>query len=307
VKFSVQLPTDRVEQGEEFVAASAVAEMAQAIESAGFDACYVTEHPFPSDEWLRTGGHHSLDPFVALSAAAMVTRRLCLHTNILVLAYRNPFLTAKSVASLDALSGGRVIMGVAAGYLEGEYAALGADFGRRNETTDQALVAIKRAWTEESISLSGPGFDAKGNTMLPRPVQAPHPPIWVGGNTRMAIRRAAVHGQCWSPFPLPAAYAGRTRTAAIESVDDLRDRIVYLHDYAQSIGREEPLGVNFVPWGRGMNSSDPLDVLALREQLAELAAIGVTWVSVGLPGETRAAYLESVARFGAEVIGGAAR
>jgi probable F420-dependent oxidoreductase len=303
VKFSVQLPTDRVERGDEFVAADAIAEMAEAIERAGFDACFVTEHPFPGDEWLRSGGHHSLDPFVALTAAAMVTKRLQLHTNIIVLAYRNPFLTAKSVASLDAVSGGRVIMGVAAGYLEAEYSALGADFENRNEITDEALVAIKRAWTEESVTLSGRGYRAAGNTMLPRPHQTPHPPIWVGGNTRLAIRRAAKHAQGWSPFPLPAAHAGRTRTAAIDNLDDLSAGITYLREAAESVGREAPLDVNFVPFGRGMNSTKELDIPALREQFAELEAIGVTWVSVGLPGESRDAYLESVSCFGEELIG----
>lgn len=307
MKYSVQLPTDRVERGDEFVSADSIAELAEAIERAGFDACYTTEHPFPADDWLRTGGHHSLDPFVALSAAAMVTRTLRLHTNILVLAYRNPFLTAKSVASLDALSGGRVIMGVAAGYLEGEYAALGANFAERNEITDEALVAIRRAWTEEGVSLVGRGFEAKGNTMLPRPVQQPHPPIWVGGNTKRAMRRAVDHAQGWSPFPLPPSYASRTRTAAIGSIDDLRSRIAYLREYATSVGRSEPLDINFVPFGRGMNSQDALDSAALREQVTALEAIGVTWVSVGLPGTTRDEYLESIARFGEEVIGGPGR
>lgn len=302
MKFSVQLPTDRVERCDEFVAADAIAEMARAVEHAGFDACYVTEHPFPTDAWLATGGHHSLDPFVALTAAAMATKKLRLHTNILVLPYRNPFLTAKSVASLDALSGGRVILGVAAGYLEGEYAALGADFAERNEVTDEALVAMKRAWSGGSVELAGRGFSAAGNTMLPRPVQTPHPPIWVGGNTRVAMRRAVLHGQGWSPFPIPGAYAGRARTAAIEGVDDLRDRIAELRDYAKSVDRRAPLDVNFVPFGHGMNAKPPLDLRALRDQIAELEAIGVTWVSVGLPTGSRGAYLESAARFGAEVI-----
>ena len=112
MKFSVQLPTDRVEDGDEYTSSDSIAEMAEAIERAGFDACWVTEHPFPSDEWIASGGHHSLDPFVALTAAAMVTRTLALHTNILVLPYRNPCLTAKSVASLDVVSGGRAIIGV---------------------------------------------------------------------------------------------------------------------------------------------------------------------------------------------------
>lgn len=303
MKFSVQLPTDRVESGDEFVSADAIAEMAQAIERSGFDACYVTEHPFPADEWLRSGGHHSLDPFVALSAVAGVTKKLLLHTNILVLAYRNPFLTAKSVASLDVLSGGRVILGVAAGYLEGEYAALGADFAARNEATDEAIVAIKRAWSGGSVSLAGRGWEARGNTMLPRPVQRPHPPIFIGGNTRLAMKRAVQHGEGWSPFPVSVEHARRARTAPIANFEDLRTRITWLRDYAKSVGRVEPLDVNFVPFGRGMNSANALDCAALREQFAELEDLGVTWVSVGMPGKSRDAYLESVARFGEGVIG----
>ena len=303
MKFSVQLPTDRVEAGEEYTSQSVIAEMAEAIERAGFDACWVTEHPFPSDEWMASGGHHSLDPFVALTAAGAATRTLRLHTNILVLPYRNPFLTAKSIASLDVVSGGRVIMGVAAGYLEGEYAALGANFDDRNEVTDEALVAIKQAWRGESMKMDGRDFQVAGNSMLPRPLQTPHPPIWVGGNTKIAIRRAAEHAQGWSPFPVVGKYAGRTRTASIETVEDLRERIQYLNDYAKSIGRSDRIDVNFVPFGSRMNSQDPLDFAAFREQMAALEAVGVSWVSLGVPGRSRGEYLESLARFGAEVIG----
>ena len=303
MKFSVQLPTDRVERGEEYTSASAITEMAKAIESAGFDACWVTEHPFPSDEWMETGGHHSLDPFVALTAAAVATKTLRLHTNIIVLPYRNPFLTAKSIASLDVVSGGRVIMGVAAGYLEGEYRALGADFDSRNDITDEALVAMRGAWAGESMKLDGRGYGVAGNTMLPRPLQRPHPPIWVGGNSRRAIRRAAEQAQGWSPFPIAGEYAGRTRTASIENIDDLRHGIEYFRAHAKSVSRDqEPLDVNFVPFGSRMNSEDPLDTSAFNEQVRELEAIGVTWLSLGVPGVSRTEYLDSIARFGSEVI-----
>lgn len=303
MKFSVQLPTDRVKQGDEYTSAGAISEIAVAIESAGFDACWVTEHPFPPDAWLATGGHHSLDPFVSLTVAAAATKTLRLHTNILVLPYRSPFLTAKSIASLDAVSGGRVIMGVAAGYLEGEYAALGANFGERNEVTDEALVAMKQAWRGETVQFEGRGFEAVGNTMLPAPIQSPHPPIWIGGNSKRAIRRAAEHGQGWSPFPAPGKYASRARTAAIESVDDLREGIAYLHEHAERAGRTEKLDVNFVPFGSLMNSQESADAEALREQIAELEAVGVTWVTVGVRGESRAEYIEGLARFGERVIG----
>ena len=179
--------------------APAIAEIASAIETAGFDACFVTEHPFPTDEWLGTGGHHALDPFVSLAIAAGATSTLRLHTNLLVLSYRNPFLTAKAIASLDAASGGRVIMGVGAGYLEGEFAALGADFGTRNDVTDEAIVAMKAAWTGETVAMKGERFEAAGNTMQPPPVQRPHPPIWIGGNSPRARRRTVDFAQGWSP------------------------------------------------------------------------------------------------------------
>ncbi|MFK7897092.1 MAG: TIGR03619 family F420-dependent LLM class oxidoreductase [Myxococcota bacterium] len=297
LKFSLQLPTDRVEDLEEFGTAAAIMEIAQATEAAGFDASFVTEHPFPTDKWLGSGGHHALDPFVSLSLAASTTTSLKLHTNILVLAYRNPFLTAKAISSLDVVSGGRVIMGVGAGYLEGEFAALGAPFSDRNDRSDDALDAMKAAWTGESVKLSRIGFDAAGNTMRPPPVQKPHPPIWVGGNSPRAIRRAVDFADGWSPFPLPAGGAGRTRTAAIESVADLAAGIDRMREYAAKQGRTAPLDVNFVPFGLHMNTNAVPDDDALHEQFAALEEAGVTWVTLGLPTPSRAAYLESLARF----------
>ncbi len=297
MKFSLQLPTDRVENLAEFGTAEAIAEIAKATEEAGFDASFVTEHPFPTDEWLSSGGHHALDPFVSLAVAASATKKLLLHTNILVLAYRNPFLTAKAVASLDAISGGRVIVGVGAGYLEGEFAALGADFKNRNDVSDDALIAMKAAWTGKSVSLSRPGFEAVGNTMLPAPIQKPHPPIWIGGNSPRAIRRSVDFAQGWSPFPLPSAGAGRTRTSAIETVDDLAAGIVRMKEYAEKQGRSEPLDVNFVPFGLHMNTRKVPSDDALHEQFAALEAAGVNWVTMGLPTRSRGEYLETLARF----------
>jgi len=304
MKFSLQLPTDRVESLGEFGTAEAIAEVAAATEAAGYDACFVTEHPFPSDEWLASGGHHALDPFVSLAVAASATERLLLHTNILVLAYRNPFLTAKAVASLDAVSGGRVIVGVGAGYLEGEFEALGADFKNRNDVSDDALTAMKAAWVGESVSLSKPGFEAAGNTMRPPPVQQPHPPIWVGGNSPRAIRRSVDFAQGWSPFPLPAAGTGRTRTAAIETVEDLAAGIERMREYADQQGRSEPLDVNFVPFGLHMNTRNPPSDDALHEQFGALEEAGVTWVTMGLPTRSRGEYLESLARFGEVFLAG---
>jgi len=297
MKFSVQLPSDRVEQLEDFGTAEAIAANAAAAEAAGFDACYVTEHPFPADAWLARGGHHALDPFVALSIAAAATTRLRLQTNILVLSYRNPFLAAKAIASLDVVSAGRAIVGVAAGYLVDEFAALGAPFKERNDRSDEALVAMKAAWTGESVRMRGAGFEARGNRMRPTPIQQPHPPIWVGGNSPRAIRRAVEHAQGWSPFALPAGGAGQARSAAIESVEDLARGIERMRALAAERGRREPLDVCFVPFGVEMNRRRPLDVEALREQLHALEAVGVSWVAIGMPTQSRSAYLEGLEQF----------
>ena len=297
LKFSLQLPSDRVEQIAEFCTAEAISEIARATEAAGFDAAFVTEHPFPTDDWLASGGHHALDPFVSLAIAASATETLRLHTNILVLAYRNPFLTAKAVASLDAVSGGRVIVGAGAGYLEGEFQALGADFANRNDRSDEALLAMKAAWSGPSVAMKGEAFEAAGNTMLPLPVQQPHPPIWIGGNSPRAIRRSVDFAQGWSPFPLPAAGAGRTRTSAIENVEDLAAGIDRMHAYAAKQGRTEPLDVNFVPFGLHMNTRKLPSDDALAEQFAALEAAGVTWVTMGLPTKSRGQYLDDLARF----------
>src|ERR1700712_257871 len=167
MRISLGLPTHRVDLAEEFVSGAAIVELARAAEDGGFDAVYVTEHPFPEAKWLQHGGHHALDPFVALSFAAALTPKIRLQTNLVVLAYRNPFLTAKAIASLDALSGGRTIIGIGAGYLEGEFLAVGVDPAKRNELTDEAIRAMKAAWSGEEIQYEGAGFTAGGNAMLP--------------------------------------------------------------------------------------------------------------------------------------------
>ncbi|WP_436776371.1 LLM class flavin-dependent oxidoreductase [Yinghuangia sp. YIM S09857] len=145
--------------------------MARAAKAAGLDAAFTTDHPFPDDRWLHSGGHHTVDPMLVLSFAAAATSTLRLHTNLFVPAYRCPFLSAKMISTPDGLSGGRVIIGVGAGYLQPEFTALGADFDNRNDHLDEAIRAMRAAWTGESITFESSGYTATGNTMLPRPTQ----------------------------------------------------------------------------------------------------------------------------------------
>lgn len=288
VRVSLGLPVDRVDTGAELVSGDAVTELAAAYERLGFDAAYVTDHPAPDARWLDGGGHHALEPTVALAVAAAATRRLLLHTNVYVLPYRNPFLAAKALASLDVLSAGRLILGVAAGYLRPEFAALGAGFDDRTHRLEEALALLPRIWGDEQVAGEGSGYDAAGVLARPRPAQRPHPPIWVGGNSAAALRRAVTLAQGWSPFPTPGGLERAVRTTAIGDLDELSRRLVRARELCEELGRTEPLTICFVPFSLGGYLADPERGLApLVEEVEALEGLGVDWVALSVPGLTR--------------------
>ena len=302
VRVTAHLPTTRVDRPAEFLTAEAVAQVASALEDAGYDGCHVTDHPAPDARWLDGGGHHALDPFVALSFAAAATTTLRLQTYIYVAGYRNPFLSAKSALSLDLLSGGRLTLGMAAGYLKPEFGALGVDFDERNELLEEAIEVMKLAWTGETVSYQGRHFRARGVRMRPTPVADPHPAIWMGGNSTRAIRRAVESCQGWAPFR-SGRIANSTRTASVTGVDDLVPRIELARRHAEAVGRTEPLDICF---SLGDNEGGPSSDAAKRAELERLAEVGVTWVSVGFddrPGSTRREVIDRGRRFADEVLG----
>jgi probable F420-dependent oxidoreductase len=297
VHFSIGLPTDRVERADEFVNGDAVMECAAAIEAAGFDACFVTDHPAPDAKWLDAGGHHALDPLVALAFVAAATTLL--QTHVMVLAYRNPLLNAKSLLTLDTLSNGRVILGVAAGYLKPEFAALGVDFDERNELTDEAIDVIRLALGTDALEYEGRHFRSRGTTMRPRATGRALPPIWVGGNSRAAIRRAVERGDGWVPFPNPASAARAVRTPLLASIEDLAERIDYMHSYASETGHRVPPDICFHPF----SLTDEYDRTEVLDELAILAQLGVTWCVLSAPSSnTRAEYLDAARKFASAII-----
>ncbi|HZQ83663.1 MAG TPA: LLM class F420-dependent oxidoreductase [Acidimicrobiales bacterium] len=302
MRASFGLPTHRVDIPE-LVTAGAIARLSVAAEAARFDAVFVTEHPAPADAWLATGGHQALDPFVALSFAAAATTRLRLQTNLVIPAYRNPFLLAKSVASLDHLSGGRVVLGIGAGYLQQEFEALGVAFDERNELTDEAIQTMREVWTGRSVTLSGRHWHASGNTALPAPAQAGGPPIWIGGNSRRAMRRAVELADGWTPMMAGPRFSERVHTGTIETVADLGARIREAAEYAASIGRVPPLEVAFNPTGAMGQSANAAEAGArLVEHAAELAAVGVTYLNAGAPGASLDEVLAAIEWFGEHVV-----
>jgi probable F420-dependent oxidoreductase len=300
MKYTIHLPANVIEPPGEFQTFQAVQQMAQAIEAAGAAACWVTDHPAPDAAWLRDPrGHDAVDPFIALAFAAAATTRLKLHTNVLILPYRNPFLTAKAVATLEVMAGGRMILGVGGGYQEGEFSALGADFRKRGVLMDEALETMMLAWSGQDVVKTGLNFDARGN--LPRPSLSRPPPIWIGGAADKALERVVKWGAGWCPFFGPQGGAFRQAQRALGSIAELKTRVAQLREMLDAAGRAEPVDicVNLLDAPARM-ARDQAD--RCLETLGVLAEAGVTWVFTGPPHPSRAAYLDQLAWFGQEVI-----
>jgi probable F420-dependent oxidoreductase len=221
-----------------FAEPAAVQAVARAADRGGFCALGYTDHPAPSVKWLENNGHDTFDPFAALAFCAAVTERIRLMTYLVVLPYRNPLMTLKSVATVDRLSGGRLTLVVGSGYLRSEFLALGRPFEERNELTDEALDVLSTAWAQAPIAFSGKDFTARGQVCSPPPVQRPHPPIWIGGSSRKSRARVARHGDGWAPLLIDETAAGTIRSAAMATIDDLRRRIEELQQLVTDAGRD---------------------------------------------------------------------
>lgn len=302
MKVSMYLPVDKAEAGADLQSLEALQIMVAALERHGYDACFVTDHPFPGEKWLSKGGHHTLDPFVALTAVATCSRALLLHTNILVLPYRNPFLAAKAVASLDVLSAGRLIVGVGSGYMQDEFAALGADLANRGRIMEEAIAAMRAAWSGEAVTFEGEFFRAPGNRALPVPRRRQGPPLWIGGNSLAAMRRAATLADGWSPFPAQEKFSSYVGTAAIGDVAELRRRIERVHELRAELGRTGDFDICMAPFDAHLHTPQRAAPQQLIDQLAEMKEAGVTWLALSLPCASRSEYLNNIAWFKDEVM-----
>lgn len=302
MRFAVTYPMTTHPHDPALVQGEAIARFARAAEAAGFDGIGFTDHPAPTHRWLQSGGHDALDPFVALTWVAAVTERVRLMPNILVLPYRNPFVVAKAVATLDALSGGRFTLAVATGYLKGEYRALGVDFDERNALFDEAVEVLRGIWTTDDFAFEGRHFTARGQTANPKPT-AP-PPLWIGGNSQLSRRRVARYGDGWRPFPAPRGLAATTKTPPLETIEDLTGMLDHLWRHVDEAGRQRSeIDVSFGTGAGGHPGSDDFDPEATREALDELGELGVTWTEVAVPGDSLAHALEALDQFGETVIG----
>ncbi|MFN2538433.1 MAG: TIGR03619 family F420-dependent LLM class oxidoreductase [Mycobacteriales bacterium] len=290
MRFALELPTRLVDRPDEFLGVRAIAEMASAVEAAGLDAVHVSDHPYPPAQWVAAGGHHAMDPLVALTAAAAGTSSLQLITNIYVLAYRHPAVAAHGLGSLAVASGDRLVVGVGPGYLRAEFDGLEANHAHRGRLLDEALPRLLSVWRGEA----GP----HGNMAEPLP-KVP-PPVWIGGNSAAALRRTVELGQGWMPFPAPAALAAQTGTDALPDHATLAARIEALRGAWDAAGRMGSPVVCCAPFSHpfGRPGLRPAELI---EDAAVMAEAGVSWLCLSLDAPSRAGWLENVQRVAEQV------
>jgi probable F420-dependent oxidoreductase len=294
VRYGMQLPvqsqsTYYAEPWEASAGRAELAAIARACDDAGFDYVGVCDHvAIPRDraEAMSTVWY---DTVATLGWLAGITARTRLLSHVFVAAYRHPLATAKAFATLDELSGGRVVLGVGAGHVEAEFDLLGIPFHQRGKLTDEAVDAIRDAFAGE--------FGATGFGQRPRPRQSGGPPIWVGGSSAAALRRAAERGDGWLP-------QGTTKA-------DMPAAIARLHELLADAGRADraftvgailrPLYVGEPRWDVGRATlaagSD-----RIRSEVAEYEAMGVDQVQVRFRSRSVEEYLDQITAFAEEVM-----
>ena len=190
-----------------------------AAERLNYDSVWLSDHLLVPKDKPRYG--HIYEVLTTMAYLAGMTKRIHFGTSVLILPQRDAILTAKQIATLDDLSGGRVIIGVGAGWIEGEYNNLGADFHRRGKHLNEAIQVMKRLWQEDDPHFEGEFYNFKDVLFGPKPAQPGGPPIWVGGSSEAAIRRIALLGDGWnaddSPLAQLEAVTEQVRTMTAEN------------------------------------------------------------------------------------------
>jgi probable F420-dependent oxidoreductase len=293
--------------------------VAQAAERAGFSFLSVNDHiivpgklgsAYPYTQggvWSGSEHGHCFDQLATLAFLAGCTSHLKLLTSVMVVPHRPVIQTAKTLATIDVLSNGRLILGVGAGWMEEEFKLLGAPFKERGAATDEYLEAFRELWTAERPTYRGRHVDFENVIFAPKPVQPGGPPIWVGGESPAAMRRTVKLGNGWYP-------GNNNQQMPMDTPARLKGAIAKLRQMAEGAGRD-PATIDMglivqspFDWqrqetqdksARRMFTGTSQEMLADKEALAEA---GVRLVALRLGGETMSDAIERIERFGAEVI-----
>ena len=269
--------------------------VAQACDRLGYFYVAACDHVCVPRDRAPAMGTTWYDTIATLGFLAAATERVRLLSYVYVPGYRHPLATAKAFMTLDALSGGRVILGAGAGHLEGEFATLGVDFTGRGKRMDEALDVILKAFLDEYPSHDGPTWSVHDVGLAPRPVQRPRPPIWIGGNTPAALRRAAVRGDGWLP-------QGTVRSQLPEQIATIRaHRRKVRGDEPIAIGaNSEWLYVGKPPFDVGPNARTGSGQ-EIAASLRELGAMGVSHLGVRFRSRSCTELLHQLEAFASEV------
>jgi probable F420-dependent oxidoreductase len=295
-----------------------ILKLATSADRLGYHALFVTDHvvlpasmarsvyPYSSTGHLPGGAAQDyLEPLAVLAWLAHVTRKIRIGTSVLVIPYRNPVVTAKALATIDRLSNGRVILGAGVGWLREEFEALAAPpFEARGAVTDEYLRLMRAAWTTDPVRFAGAHYRLDDVHALPKPAQRGGIPIWIGGHTDAAVKRAGVLGDAWHPIAL--------RPPGLLLPDEYATRAKQVRAWAQRAGRDPkavaltlrvPMEVRAktakAPGGdRPMFQGTPAEVLA---DIQAYAAVGVTHVVFDAAHPDLRSVLQNMERFAHDV------
>jgi len=279
-----------------------IRDFARTAEAVGFDALALTEHPAPSAKWKAAGGHDSFDIFTFLGFCAAVTSDIKLLPYVMVPGFRSAALGAKQVATLDVLSGGRLIVPVGTGYLRTEGDATQMPFAERNDVLDESIRIWKELWAGDPVALDGKFVRSQEVEQRPIPVQKPHPPIWIGGNSARARQRVADYGSGWTPIFGGAGLSRTTRTAPIPDLETLARYVEDVKRRMEEAGRGDVEVTIQLQAGGGRltTAGEPLD--SYLSYLDELEAAGVTQLIVEGPADSKTRSIEALYQYGEQVI-----
>lgn len=314
MKFGLSTTTQRV-----FTSADTYSAVARAAERAGFDFLSVSDHliipakresqyPYVAGGAFGTGNHgHCLDQLSTIAFLAGCTTTLKLLASVLVVPHRPAMLAAKMLATIDVLTTGRLIIGAGAGWMKEEFALLAANFAERGQLTDEYLAAFIELWTKDRPAFEGRHVSFSDVIFEPKPLQKPHPPLWIGGESPAAIRRAIGLGTAWYP-------GNNSQTLPLDTPERLATSLKAVSDRCEAAGRD-PATLGFAllvqdhfEWAncrvadgsaRRLFTGTSDDMLADAQSLARA---GISHAALRLGGDTKEEAVARIERFGAEVI-----
>jgi probable F420-dependent oxidoreductase len=283
--------------------------IAQAAERLNYDSVWVSDHVLAPKDKPRYG--HIYEALTTMAYLAGMTKRILFGTSVLVLPQRDAILAAKQIATLDDLSGGRVIIGVGVGWIEGEYHNLGADFQRRGRHLNEAMQMMKALWQDDDPHFEGEFYRFKDVLFGPKPAQPGGPPLWVGGGSEAALRRIAMLGDGWhaddAPLDQLQAVVARLRQMTAEngrSVDISLRRTVDLRPAAAEAGLlTAPTsggGIKIERWPGSSTGALIGSLAEIKSYINQIAEIGVTHLIFQFEHNTQAEHLAQIELFAKE-------